>query len=104
MTPDTQTRYAGPGFLIGLMAGAAIGAGLALWLAPRAAAEAGERATDAARSVRDYASDRYREATTRVAGAVDDLASAGQGVRDDAADAVVRVAQRVERVAKAAKA
>jgi gas vesicle protein len=87
-----------------MMTGAAIGAGLTLWLAPRVAAEAGERATDAARSVRDYASDQYREATTRIAGAVDDLPSAGQGVRDDAADAVVHVAQRVERMAKAAKA
>jgi len=104
MTPDTQTRYRGTGFLIGLMTGAAIGAGLTLWLAPRSAAEAGRRARDSARSVRDYASDQYREATTRIAGAVDDLTSAGQGVRDNAADAVVRVAQRVERMAKASKA
>ena len=104
MTRDTQSRYRGPGFLIGLMTGAAIGGGLTLWLAPRTAAEAAGRATDAARSVRDYASDQYREATTRIAGAVDDLTSAGQGVRDNAADAVVRVAQRVERIANAAKA
>ena len=103
MTPDTQTRYRGPGFLIGLMTGAAIGAGLTLWLTPRAAAEARRRATDSARSVRDYASDQYREATTRLAGAVEDLTAAGQGVRDNAADAIVRVAHRVERMAKATK-
>ena len=103
MTTDTQTRYRGPGFLIGLMTGAAIGAGLTLWLTPRAAAEARRRATDSAESMRGYASDQYRNATSRIAGAVEDLTSAGQGARDNAADAVVRVAQRVERMAKATK-
>jgi len=103
MTPDTQTRYRGPGFLIGLMTGAAVGAGLTLWLTPRAAAEARSRATNSARSVRDYAADQYRETTTRIASVVEDLTNAAQGVRDNAADAVVRVAHRVERTAKATK-
>jgi gas vesicle protein len=70
--------------MIGLLAGTAIGAGLALWLAPRAKAE-------------------YERASARVGDAVDELKRTGQGVRDDLADAVVRGAHQVEGFAKAAK-
>ena len=103
MTPDTQT-HRGSAFLIGLMAGTAVGAGLALWLVPRAAAEARQRVTDSANAVRDRAIDRYRQVSTRVVDTVDDLASKGTDVRNELAEAVVRGARGVERLAKAAKA
>lgn len=103
MTPDTQNCRGG-GFLIGLLAGTFVGAGLALWLVPRAAAEARQRVTDSARAVGNRASKRYQQASTRIVDAVDDLTSKGQGVRNDVADAVVRGAHEVERLAKAAKA
>lgn len=83
-------------FLAGLVVGGAVGAGLALWLAPRAAAEIKARAIDSARSLGNAASERYREARSRVTGAVDGLARTGQGVRDDVCDTVIRTAHTVE--------
>ena len=68
-------------FILGLVAGTVVGAGLAMWLAPNAASELRERVTDSARK----------------------LARNGQGVRDDIADAVATGAHEVERFANAAK-
>jgi gas vesicle protein len=65
----------------GLLAGTAIGAGLMIWLAPRATSELRQRVTDSARNIRQRAN----------------------GVRDEAADTVVRGAREVERYAEAAK-
>jgi gas vesicle protein len=102
MTTDTQNRrdYS---FLIGLLTGTFVGAGLAIWLAPRAASELRQRVTDSARALSNRASEGYQEVSTRVGEAVDDLTKKGQSVRDDVADAVVRGAHEVERVATAAK-
>ena len=72
MTEQIQRRR-DYGFAIGLMTGTFVGAGLAMWLAPRAAAE-------------------FRE-----------LKQKGQDVRDDVADVVARGAHEVERFAVAAK-
>ena len=66
---------------IGFLAGTAVGAGLMMWLAPRAAAEIRRRVTDTAI----------------------DLGNRAQALRDGAADGVVRGAQHIERVANAAK-
>jgi gas vesicle protein len=99
---DTQTpehrRY---GFVVGLVAGACVGAGLALWLAPRAASELGERLTDSARGLGERASERLREVNARVGDAVDELTRTGQGVRDEVAGVVARSAREVERFATA---
>jgi gas vesicle protein len=80
MTEQIQKRR-DYGFAIGLMAGTFVGAGLAMWLAPKAAAEL----------------------RSRVGEAVDELTEKGQGVRDDVADVVARGAHEVERFAVAAK-
>jgi len=61
------------GFAIGLLTGAVVGAGLMLWLAPRALETVGN------------------------------LTRKGQAVRDDVADVVARSAHEVERFATAAK-
>jgi gas vesicle protein len=102
MTADTkgQRRY---GFVIGLVTGTLVGAGLTAWLAPRAASELRARVTDSARRVRREASGRYQVTSARVDEAVDDLARKGRGVRNVVADAIVRGAHEVERHAKAAK-
>lgn len=91
------------GFVIGLLAGTFVGVGLAMWLAPRSASELRHRVSESARGVGKRASDQYRQATTRVGEAVDELTRKGQGVRDDVADAVARGAHEVERLATAAK-
>jgi gas vesicle protein len=87
-------------FAIGLMAGTVVGAGLALWFAPRLAAELRERVTESARRLGTQASDSYQQASARVGEAVEDLTRKGQHVRDDVAGAVARGAHEVERFAK----
>ena len=99
---DTQTQgHRDYGFVIGLMTGAFVGAGLALWLAPRGAAELRERMTDSARDLGERASERFQRVNARVGEAVDELTRAGQGVRDEVATVVARGAREVERFATA---
>jgi len=77
-------------FVFGLFTGTFVGAGLAMWLAPRA-------------------SQTYQQASARVGKTVSDLTRRGRDVRDDIAGAVARGAHEVahgaleiERVATAA--
>jgi gas vesicle protein len=97
-------------FAIGLLAGTCLGAALALWLAPRGAAEVRQRLTSSARRFRREAAERYQEARERAGDAVDDIARTGNQVRDGVADAVAHGAnavaagaREVERMAKAAR-
>ena len=87
-------------FLTGLMVGSAVGAGLALLLAPKAAAEMRARADQSARDLAAAASERYRDVRLRVSDAVDGLTRKGQGVRDGMCDQVVAGAKGVEMAAK----
>ena len=87
-------------FVTGLAVGGVVGAGLALLLAPRAAAEIKERAVGSAKQLGDAVSERYRDARHRVTGAVEGLTRKGQGVRDGVLDTVVHGAQEVERGAQ----
>jgi gas vesicle protein len=108
-------------FVIGLLTGTCVGAGLAMWLVPRLGSELRQRMADSAKSLGERASEQYQQAGARVgetvdeltrqgrgvrndvAQAVDDLTRQGQGVRNDVADAVARGAHDVERYATAAK-
>jgi gas vesicle protein len=83
-------------FLTGLAVGGIVGAGLAMWLAPRAAEEIKARAAETAKSLGETVSERYRDARLRVADTVGGLSRKGQGLRNDACDTVVRAAQEVE--------
>ena len=69
------------GFVIGLLTGTCVGAGLAMWLAPRLASELRERMTGSARSLGRRASEQYQQASTRVGEVVGELTRKGQGVR-----------------------
>ena len=101
---DTQTpRPRDYSFVIGILTGTFVGAGLAMWLAPRAAAELRERVKDSAKDLGKRAADQYRQASSRVVDAADELTRKGQGVRDDVANAVAHGAHEVERVALAAR-
>ena len=102
MTLHTE-EYRGHGFAIGLLTGTFVGAGLALWLAPRMASELRKRVTDSARDLGRQASEHYEQATSRVGEAVSELTRKGQDLRDDVADVVARSAHEVERYATAAK-
>ena len=98
----------GNGFLMGFVAGSAIGAGVALYfVAPRLASELRQCVTDSAADVRNAASEGLQAVATRVAGVVDHIADAaedvtrrGQAVRDGVADAVARGAHEVGRGAR----
>ena len=103
---DNSTNHCGR-FLMGLMTGGAIGAGLALYLAPRLASELRERVTDSTTGLRNAASERVQGVATRVADVVervadvaDDVTRRGQAARDDVADAVARGAHEVGRGAR----
>jgi len=85
------------------MAGTVVGAGLALWLAPRSASGLRDRAANSARALGKRASAGYDEASGRVGTAVDELARKGNRVRDDVAESLVRGAHEVERFAVAVK-
>jgi gas vesicle protein len=97
-------------FVVGLLTGTFVGAGLIMWLAPRTASELRRRVADSAKDLGSRASEHYQQASTRVGEAVNELTRKGQGVRDDVADAVARGAREVaggahevERYATAAK-
>ena len=62
MTVQTNERRS-YGFAIGLLTGTFVGAGLAMWLAPRVASELGERITDSAKApgLQAREVDRYAE-------------------------------------------
>lgn len=90
-------------FTVGLLAGTALGAGLAMWLAPHAADEARQRLTRAARALSRQASSQYEEAGALAAEAVGQVTRKGQEVRNGVAGAVARGAEEVARYATAAK-
>lgn len=91
------------GYAIAFAAGTAIGAGVALWLTPRAASELRNRVTDTASRFGQRATEHYHDARQAVGETVADLGRQAQNVRTDAAEAVARGAREVERVAVAVK-
>jgi gas vesicle protein len=91
------------GFVIGLLAGTCVGAGLMMWLAPRSGSELRERVTRSARTLAATASEQQQQISTKVSGVVDELARKGQDVRDEVAEAVARGAHEVERIATSAR-
>jgi gas vesicle protein len=91
------------GFLLGLVTGGVIGAALTIAFAPRLAAELRQRVMTSAGTLGVAASRRYRDASARMAGVVDDVTARGQSARDDVADVVARGAREVEQFARASK-
>jgi len=91
------------GFFIGIIVGGAIGAGLALYFAPRAASELRKRMSGSARNLGDPAKEQYQRASGHVSDAVGQITRKGQTVRDQVADTVVRGASEVELFASTAK-
>jgi gas vesicle protein len=90
MDSPTQEQP-GYGFAMGLLTGTCVGAGLALWFAPRSAAELRARMTETATRVGQRASERYEQATLRVGKAFDEVTGKGQDARDDVAQAVANL-------------
>ena len=103
---DNNTNHGGS-FLLGLITGSAIGAGLAIYFAPRLALKLRQRIIDSTTGLRHAASEGLHAAATRVADVVDrvidaadDVTRRGQAARDDVADTVARGAHEVGRGAR----
>ena len=103
---DNTSNHGGR-FLLGLMTGSAIAAGLAIYFSPRLASELRQRVTDSTTGLRNAASERFQSAATRVSDVVeraadvaDDMTRRGQAARDGVADAVARGAHEVGRGAR----
>lgn len=97
---DTSGRNAQhSGFTLGLITGGLIGAALGLAFAPRAGAELRRGVAGAARNFGAGASERYRDASSRVAHMVGPFAHNVHAVRDEVADRVASGARDVEQFA-----
>jgi gas vesicle protein len=83
-------------FATGVAIGSVVGAGLAMWFAPRAAAEIRERAIGAAKDFGHTVSDRYQQARHRVVDATRGITRKGQELRDGLYDTVAQAAHGVE--------
>jgi gas vesicle protein len=95
------------GFLLkGLVGGALIGTAAGVLFAPQISAalrNIRRQLTDTAAGTSDAAAAKYREATTRVGDAVDDLQQKGRAVYGKALSAVVRGAEDVKERATEAR-
>ena len=100
---DETTRPRDHRFLMGLLAGTVAGAGLAVWMAPKAGSELRRRLHASVRGLSALATDRYDQASDRVVDLVDHVTVTGQGVRNGVADAVAQGARDVARRAIAMK-
>ena len=78
-TQDTQDRRDHT-FWLGLLTGTIVGAGLVMWILPRATAELRQRMTTSARHLRTAASDGFSQASAHVDKTVDELTKASQGL------------------------
>ena len=70
------------GFFIAVIAGGVIGAGLAMYFAPRAASELRKRMSGSARNLRDAATRQYEGNSARVSDGVGEMARKGQAKPD----------------------
>ncbi len=99
----THNGHRDHGFVIGLLTGTFVGAGLAMWLAPRTAEELRQRMNESAARLGKRASDKYQQASAGVGETVAELTRKGRNARDGAADVVARGAHEVERYATSIK-
>ena len=90
---DGSQSQSGGGFIVGLLAGAAIGAGIGMLLAPKSGAELREQLSGRANDLAEKASEQYRRATS----VANDAAERGREIYGKASDAVNRGAKEAQR-------
>lgn len=95
MTKWNEHESAGSGtFLLGALAGALVGAGVALLMAPKAGAEVREDLSAGYNTVRDAAARRYRDLADRASATVerkvDQYANRAAAVANDVASEIPR--------------
>jgi gas vesicle protein len=92
---DRTGSNGGGSFMIGLIAGTAIGAGLGLLFAPKSGAALRDQLSERAGDLADAASDVYQTAAERAS----ELADRGREVVDRTRDVMARTADEAERYA-----
>src|SRR5690349_18866565 len=88
----------GGSFVMGLLTGTVLGAGLGMLFAPKAGSDLRNQLSEQAGNLRDTASEGYRRASE----AAGDWAEKGRGMVDKARDAVSRGADEAQRYAREA--
>ena len=83
----------GGSFVMGLLTGTVLGAGLGMLFAPKSGSQLRGQISEQAGNLANAASDQYRRAST----AASDLADRGRDVYDKARDAVSRGAEEAQR-------
>lgn len=92
MTRWNDQESAGSGtFLLGALAGALVGAGIALLMAPKSGAQVRSDLSTGYNSMRDAAARRYRDLADRASATVDQYANRSTPVNDGAPNGVPRV-------------
>jgi gas vesicle protein len=98
---DRIEREEGSGaFLMGLLAGTVLGAGLGMLFAPKAGSELRSQLSEQANKLRDTASDTYNQASEKVTQMVDRGRDAYERARGTAARAADRAADTASRAAE----
>jgi gas vesicle protein len=93
MANEYEKDEGGAGFVMGLLTGTVLGAGLGMLLAPKSGSELRGQLTEGANTVGRSATEGYR----KVAGAANTIADKGREFYDRARDAVSHGAEEVKR-------
>jgi gas vesicle protein len=93
MADEYEKDERGSGFVVGLLTGTALGAGLGMLLAPKSGSEIRGHISAGANTVGRTAAENYRKA----AGTASNIAEKGRGLYERARDAVSRGTEDVKR-------
>ncbi len=99
MANEYEKDEGGSGFVMGLLTGTVLGAGLGMLFAPKTGSEMRGHLSEGANTVSRTASESYRKA----ADAASNIAEKGRGFYDRARDAVARGAEEVKRYSNQAQ-
>src|SRR5438046_6093307 len=95
---DNNDAGGGGSFVMGLLTGTVLGAGLGMLFAPKSGSELRGQLSEQAENIKNAASDQYR----KVSEAAGDIADRGREVYEKARDAVSRGAEEAQRYAREA--
>jgi gas vesicle protein len=90
----------GGSFMLGLITGTVLGAGLGLLFAPKSGAELRSQLSSRAGDIADTAKETYRQASDKAANVAGDLADRGRDIYNRTRDVVSRTADEAERYAR----
>src|SRR5512142_811792 len=93
MANEYENEGGGSGFVMGLLTGTVLGAGLGILFAPKTGSEMRGQISDSASAVKNTATESYRKA----AGAANTIAERSRDLYGRARDAVARGADEVKR-------